>query len=217
MAIRNKDGKPLRLNHPSPLGKTQESIDLSRAILHNFTWDAIKQETEVPPSLPPVQVEKDDMEEFKAALEAVVEETTQTEPPETAQPTIEVVDAEEVPEPTFKKQVLFHCLPGKLVDYEDAFYGDKYSKVEYGKKFVFPGVVIDENDFAIQFWTTDPKQQVTEHSIIYPFAYEIFNNGRTNRVPYDEYRWWRVSKKTKQEDGYLFEATPSLVQPDFSD
>jgi hypothetical protein len=79
--------------------------------------------------------------------------------------------------------------------------------------------MISSTDLSIEFWTSDPKNQITEKSIIYPFSYEVHNQSTDNydRVPYDEYRWWKVSSKERKEEGWLFRAVPSDVQPDFSE
>lgn len=212
MPIRNKDGSSFRLTSPNPLGRSQEVIDLSRAIFHNFKWQEVKSDTEIiiPEPTPVVEI-KPEPEIIKD-----IQQFFTIEPEPVVEPTVVEVKAE-APPPRFKRQVLFHCLPANFVSYQDDLYGDRYRKIEYSKKFVFPGIVIDSSDFMLHFWTTDPNRQITENSIIYPFAYEIQDNGRSHRVPYDEYRWWKVSGSEERDGGFLFEATPSPVQPDFSD
>ena len=75
------------------------------------------------------------------------------------------------------------------------------------------------DDLELEFWTSDPNEQIGLKSIIYPFAYEVYNKDTTryDRVPYDEYRWWIINEKENKEGGWVFYAIPSLDQPDFSD
>jgi hypothetical protein len=121
--------------------------------------------------------------------------------------------------PYIKYKVLCHCLPARLEQRTDSLYGDSWARVKYGAKFVFPCVVTSSSDLSLEFWTSDPKEQVSEKSIVYPFAYEVHNKETESydRVPYDDYRWWRVSSREKKEGGWLFAANPSDLQPDFSD
>ena len=134
---------------------------------------------------------------------------------------IESQDNEEVEYqlPYIKYKVLAHCLPAKIEIKSDNFYGETWQRVKYGKKIVIPFIMISSNDFAIEFWTSDPKNQIEEKSIIYPFCYEVHNaeTDKYDRVPFDEYRWWKVTTKEPKEKGWLFQATPSDFQPDFSD
>jgi hypothetical protein len=112
-----------------------------------------------------------------------------------------------------------HCLPVEIRQSKDKFYGESWQKVKYGKKFIFPSIMISNNDLQMEFWTSDPKNQVSENSIIYPFSYEIYNQETESydKVPFDEYRWWKVTRKEEKENGYLFTTMPSEDHPDFSD
>lgn len=88
-----------------------------------------------------------------------------------------------------------------------------------GKKFIFPLIVTGVDDFQFEFWSSDPNGSISRGTIIYPFAYEIYDKqSRTySQVPYDEYRWWIVMEKTEDEIGYMFKSILSKDQPDFSD
>jgi hypothetical protein len=79
--------------------------------------------------------------------------------------------------------------------------------------------VVSSGDLTLEFWTSDPRDQISEKSVIYPFCYEVHNQNTDShdKVPYDDYRWWRVSEKERKEGGWLFKANPSDFQPDFSD
>jgi hypothetical protein len=218
MAIFNKDGKVYVLEGPNPLVDKQVKWEQSQLIFHNFNWDEVTmkgQHTKKPPKpqperpespLPapiPVPIARDEPKEI------VQEDTSSPAEPK-----------RDFDLPHIKHKVLSYCLPAKVERKTDKLYGESWMKVSYGKKIVFPSVMTDVSDFAIEFWTSDPNEQITEKSIIYPFSYEIHNSstGSYDRVPYDEYRWWKVSEKKKiDEGGWLFRAVPSDSQPDFSD
>lgn len=218
MAIFNKDGKVYILNGPNPLVKKQENWDHSKLVFHNFNWQDVK----IKNSSKPNKI-KSDIETVKKVPISTPEPTSQVlEKKE--QNKQENQENQEVIEKSFdlpyiKYKVLSYCLPAILEKRTDKFYGESWTRIKYGKKFVFPSVVIDASDFSIEFWTSDPRDQITENSIIYPFTYEVHNQQTDSydKVPYDEYRWWKVTEKEKkQEGGWLFKAIPSENQPDFS-
>lgn len=213
MAIFNKDGKVYVLEGPNPLVEKQVKWEPSQMVFHNFKWDEVTMKGQQvkkpvrPPEPPPLEVTpvpmvRNDPEEIKE------EAPTPGEP------------RRDFDLPHIKHKVLSYCLPAKVERKTDKLYGESWMKVSYGKKIVFPSVMTDVTDFRIEFWTSDPNEQITEKSIIYPFVYEVYNaeTGSYDRVPYDEYRWWKVSEKEKiSEGGWLFRAVPSDTQPDFSD
>lgn len=208
MAILSKDGSVYVIRSPNPLVKDQEQWDSSKLVFHNFSWDEIRanaaprmkkrEATRMPDPPPPIPP-----------------------PPETRQETKE----ETLPEektfdlPHIKYKVISHCLPAIVQKKKDSLYGESWERLTYGRKFVFPLIVVESTDFSFDFWTSDPNRQVTERSIIYPFSYEVYNEetGSYDRVPYDEYRWWKVTDKEQKEGGWLFRCVPSETQPDFSD
>lgn len=223
MAIFTKDGKVYVVEGPNPLVKTQASWDPSKLVFHNFSWDDITQEAsrttrqrirrpEPPapaPSIPVVEVQR----------EEIPAEPAPPQPP--AEPAAEETDEGERPFdlPYIKYKVLCHCLPARLEQRTDSLYGDSWGRVKYGAKFVFPCVVTASSDLSLEFWTSDPRGQIAERSIVYPFSYEVHNRETDayDRVPYDDYRWWRVLSKEQKEGGWVFTANPSDFQPDFSD
>lgn len=223
MAIFTKDGKVYVVEGPNPLVKKQESWDPSKLVFHNFEWEDITQEAskttrqrrrspEPPvqvPSIPAVEVRRE---------EAPIEPAP-SQPPDPA--ATQEADGVERPFdlPYIKYKVLCHCLPARLEQRTDSLYGDSWGRVKYGTKFVFPCVVTASSDLSLEFWTSDPRGQITERSIVYPFSYEVHNRETDayDRVPYTEYRWWRVSSKEQKEGGWLLTANPSDFQPDFSD
>ncbi len=120
--------------------------------------------------------------------------------------------------PLLKRKVLMHCLPAIIKTGQDNLYGEKWIKVSYGEKFIFPSVVTKNSDLSLEFWTTDPNSKLENKSIIFPFCYEVYNPRTSNydRVPYDENRWWKISEKVSKDIGWLFIAIPSQDNPDFS-
>lgn len=213
MTIFNKDGKVYVLEGPNPLMEKQVSWDRSKLNFHNFHWNEISIKGGIrPKSTDPKPVLEEPHEDDQPEYE--LEENHDETP---ASPTKQERDFDL---PYIKHKVLSYCLPAKVEIKKDNFYGESWTKVKYGKKMVFPSVMIDVTDFEIEFWTSDPKEQISEKSIIYPFAYEVHNTDTNSydRVPYDEYRWWKVATKEKREEGgWLFTAVPSDSQPDFSD
>lgn len=227
MTIFNKDGKVYILKGPNPLVEKQVSWDPSKLIFHNFDWNEVKiknnsssvpkiktdidvKEKKIPnpePSIPIVTSPTIDKKEEEA------DDQTQTQPKPPSEP------EKSFDLPYIKYKVLSYCLPAKVEHRVDKLYGESWGRIKYDNKIIFPLVMINSTDFAIEFWTSDPKEQITNNSIIYPFSYEVHNQETNNydRVPFDEYRWWKVTEKEKkQEGGWLFKAIPSEIQPDFS-
>jgi hypothetical protein len=213
MILKNKDGSVYILNEPNPLVKNQRSFDANKLIFHNFKWEDIIYSNAIQKSYP--QKQEASKEEKKVKTEEKIQIEQQINENK------ESFNDEEMAYkmPLIKHKVLSYCLPAITKNYKDNLYGESWSKLKYGKKFIFPFVMIENQDLTIQFWTSDPNQQITENSIVYPFSYEIYNSNTNSydRVPYDEYRWWEISKKEIKNGGWIFEAIPSKNQPDFSD
>jgi hypothetical protein len=224
MAIMSKDGSVYVIKSPNPLVKEQEKWDSSKLVFHNFTWDEIRsnaaprmkrQETK---SIPDLSEQRSDPAPLPPKALPKSEEPTKSEeskidatPHQTDEKTFDL--------PNIKYKVISHCLPAIVQKKKDSLYGESWERLTYGRKIVFPLIVVESNDFSFDFWTSDPNGQVTERSIIYPFSYEVYNEntGSYDRVPYDEYRWWKISSKEKKEGGWLFKSVPSETQPDFSE
>lgn len=219
MVLKNKDGSVYVLNEPNPLVKNQRSFDPNKLIFHNFKWDDIIYSQVIPRK-------KEEKKNSSPVINKIPEPIVES--PEASFPLNEInkEHKEEFKEeevayqmPLIKHKVLSYCLPATIKNYKDKLYGESWSKIKYGKKFIFPFVMIENQDLFIQFWTSDPNQQIPENSIVYPFNYEIYNSNTNSydRVPYDEYRWWEIDKKESKNGGWLFHAVPSNNQPDFSD
>lgn len=222
MAIFTKDGKVYIVEGPNPLVQKQVSWDPSKLVFHNLYWQEINQEqskgirkTERKTSIPII--------EPIAPKEEVVTPQTQPTIEEPIQTTEETTHTTEEPRvfdlPYIKYKVLCHCLPAKVEQRTDNLYGESWGRIKYASKFVFPCVVISSSDLEFEFWTSDPRNQISEKSVVYPFSYEVHNQvtDSYDKVPYDDYRWWRISSKESKEGGWLFKSTPSDFQPDFSD
>lgn len=229
MTILDKEGKVYTLVGPNPLVEKQTTWDPSKLVFHNFEWNEIrtsgeqrrrKQTAEPKENAPEERREENPI--LEAPQKTAPEKPIVEEPKEDARQEKvleEQNDGREFDLPYIKYKVLSYCLPANVQKKSDSLYGESWSTLKYGNKFVFPCVMISSTDLSIEFWTSDPKKQITEKSIIYPFSYEVHNQSTDNydRVPYDEYRWWKVSSKERKEEGWLFAAVPSDVQPDFSE
>ena len=219
MVIRKKDGNVYVLEGPNPMVDNQQHWDPNGLVFHNFSWDEIiysrtpsksRHTTSVAVEEPPRK------ERIEPAQEIIEPRQEEVEIPavESPAPTEREFDL-----PYIKYKVLCYCLPAETKVHVDKLYGESWQRVSYGKKFVFPCVVVESGDLSFEFWTSDPNNKVLERSIVYPFSYEVHNlsTDSYDRVPYDEYRWWKVSDRESKEGGWLFRCVPSETQPDFSD
>lgn len=215
MAIFTKDGKVYVLEGPNPLVEKQVPWDPSKLVFHNLSWDEIRTGGKRPPQIKVAEPQKEQKIER-------AEDFTPPPPSDDPVPNEErrqETDDREFELPYIKYKVLCHCLPAKVENRSDPLYGETWSRVTYGMKFIFPCVVISSTDLSLDFWTSDPDGKISERSVIYPFSYEVHNadTDSYDRVPYDHYRWWKIASKEPKEGGWLFSAMPSDMQPDFSD
>lgn len=237
MAIRKKDGNLYILEGPNPLVAEQVAWNPDGLVFHNFSWDEItfskisgaqgkyapREETvKYEPAGKVATREPKDEIVIRYPEEPAKKAPSQEPPaptPEPESPPTATDEPREFDLPYIKYKVLCHCLPAKVKKHVDRLYGESWQKVTYGAKFVFPCVMVDSGDTEISFWTSDPREQIKDKSVIYPFSYEVHNTATDSydRVPYDEYRWWKVSERESKEGGWLFRCVPSELQPDFSD
>lgn len=213
MVIMSKDGSVYVIKSPNPLVKEQEKWDSSKLVFHNFTWDEIRANAAP-------RMKRQEPRKIPDPPKPPLEPTTPA--PKREEPRHEASiqsDEKTFDLPHIKYKVISHCLPAIVQKNKDSLYGESWERLTYGIKMVFPLIVVESNDFSFNFWTSDPNEQITERSIIYPFSYEVYNEetGSHDRVPYDEYRWWKVSSKERKEGGWLFKSAPSETQPDFSE
>ena len=195
MSIKNKDGTVFRLRGPNPLMKKQKNWEEEEEfVLHNCEWD---NETR--------QDEGDvvtDQSDFNVKSDVSLEEPIELEPPEPEpEPEPEPPKPYE-PQKTFQleNKIKIHCLPLVTIEHHDELYNEVRKSQQYGAKFLFEGIIINQNDFSLIFWS-DIKT-IEAGSIVYPQT--------------KEKRWWKVTKKEPKGWGYVFTTMPSDIQPDFS-
>lgn len=221
MAIFTKDGKVYVLEGPNPLVEKQVPWDASKLVFHNLSWDEIRTGGKRPAHSQAVETTKEPKDERTPdnTPPPPTPNNPRTEDSANNEKLRQEEDDREFELPYIKYKVLCHCLPAKVEIRNDPLYGETWSRVTYGRKFVFPCVVISSTDLSLDFWTSDPDGKISERSVIYPFSYEVHNadTDSHDRVPYDDYRWWKIASKEPKEGGWLFSATPSDMQPDFSD
>ena len=228
MTIINKEGNVYLISGPNKLVENQVAWDSKKLIFHNFNWkDELFKNQSRPqspvginkiapqPTEPIFHVEQEKDPEINLKNNEKENEFSKENKDDATQKT----EKQDFELPFIRYKALMHCLPAENKKYSDNFYGEKWSKTFYKKKFIFPAVIISNQDLSMEFWSTDPDNKITENSIVFPFAYEIYNEDtqQYDRVPFDEHRWWLVSSKEVKESGWLFSTVPSSTQPDFSD
>lgn len=222
MAIRKKDGNVYVLEGPNPVVKDQVAWDPDGLVFHNFHWEEFLF-SKVARNRPKPQPKEETPRIQPPPKEEILKAEAPNTPPKEEIARVEAPEPEPSPRefdlPYIKYKVLCYCLPATTKVHVDKLYGESWQKVSYGKKIIFPCVVMDSADMLLEFWTSDPNGQVSEHSIVYPFSYEVHNpvTDSYDRIPYDEYRWWKVSDREPKEGGWLVRCVPSESQPDFSD
>lgn len=230
MIIKKKDGNVYIIKGPNKLAEKQKDWDSSKLVFHNFAWEEIhyknlrnksKIELNKNEIKEPVLIENPVIIEEKTpdVVETPVAVEEKIQIPEIETPKKEEQKVVEENFPKIKYKVLMHCLPAIKNNYKDDFYGDSWYKITYGKKFIFPCIITESLDLSLEFWTSDPNEQIKENSIIFPFCYEVYNENTQSydRVPYDEHRWWKITKKETKTGGWLIKSIPSQENPDFSD
>lgn len=218
MTIKNKDGSVYKINGPNKLAEKQINWNLKNLVFHNFKWQEICFQ-EPPKIINKIKI-KDPEPEFVGEITFIKEKEINQAEEEIVDET-QLKNEEELKqvESIFKYKVLMHCLPAYTETILDEFYGDKKIVVKYKNKFIFSSIVTKNDDLIFEFWTTDPNQQISEKSIVFPFSYEVYNKETKSydKVPFERHRWWKVIEKSKKYKGWLFRAIPSDTQPDFSD
>lgn len=219
MALRKKDGNVYVLEGPNPVVKDQVAWDPEGLVFHNFHWDEFLFSKVAKNRPKPYQPREEVLRIEEPKRDVPKEEPVIPEEPTPKQAETRSDKPREFDLPYIKYKVLCYCLPAATKVHVDRLYGESWQKTTYGKKFVFPCVVVDSTDMALEFWTSDPRSKIEEKSIVYPFSYEVHNvaTDSYDRVPYDEYRWWKVSERESREGGWFFRCVPSESQPDFSD
>ena len=223
MAIKDKNGKVYKLRGPNPLTKDQADWDKGKTKLINLSWQSEIVEDERNPVVAfesnLVKIDEElglqpnaqantavlDPEEF---IKEIQEPEIEPEP----EPELPKPEPEPEPKPLVtdarlariikERGVEYFCAPaiGKKT-HMDSLYGSTYETIQYGDKFVFDAVLIDQSDLQLQFWCVRP---LTIGSIIYR---KIRDGGE---------RWWRIKDIEPKTGGYLVVANVSDTNPDFS-
>lgn len=223
MAIKDRDGKVYVLRGPNPLLNEQQEWDKSRVRFFNigvrvrevindarnpveaFNENVIdigkelnlkKSEPEPRAKIVPA---KKFIEEIQS--EPVIEK--QITPVEEIKPEPIVLNVDQKTARLLKERgVEYYCAPalGRQI-HRDDFYDNSYSTINYGEKFVFDAIIVDESDFELQFWCIKP---ITVDSIVYR---KIQKGGE---------RWWRIKESEPKSGGYLLRAITSDSNPDFT-
>lgn len=179
MAIRDSQGNVYKISGPNPLMKAQNFWDRKKITLINFAFGKSINQTIQNNYEVPIQIKEEIVEEPKITVpikEEIPIRNTEVKPKK-----------DDYLEKKTNKTSLFYCLP--VVNQETS---------EYGNKFSFEGVVIDEGDIQFVFWT---KLQLPKNSIIY---------STVSR------QWWKVDTLTPKNSGFFVMCNISSVSPDFS-
>jgi len=230
MAIKDKEGKIYKLRGPNPLMKNQTDWDKAKLHLINMGWDeeivedarnpikkfetdynVIKIEDELGlvsnevANATAVVPAKDFISEVQETQVPVLTE------PKPVIPVMPEVSREEVPTLNVDAKLArmlrdrgaeYFCAPaiGQKV-HVDSLYGTTYETTQYGDKYLFDAVMVDQSDLELQFWCVRP---VTPKSIVYR---KVQDGGE---------RWWRIKDVEPKTGGYLVIAGVSDTNPDFS-
>jgi hypothetical protein len=116
--------------------------------------------------------------------------------PET--PTVTHLESEEESKP--ENSVKIYCLPAYYETHKDELYDETSVVLKYGSKFLFDGVILEQNDFSITLWAN--IENIEKKSIIYPKTHDK--------------RWWKIIRKEEKSIGHIYVGTPSDIHPDFT-
>ena len=220
MAIKDKEGKVYTLRGPNPLMNDQKEWDKSRIKLFNMR---VRHEEVVTDLRNPVEALNATVADIGQDLKLnakekraktieprkfieEIREMPKEEPPQIfrmPEPETPVLNVDPKMARILKERgVEYYCAPaiGRKT-FTDDFYGSTYDAIEYGDKFVFDAVIIDQSDLELQFWCIKP---VTAQSVVYR---KIKQGGE---------RWWRINDVEQKTGGWLAKAITSDSNPDFS-
>lgn len=179
MTIKNKDGSVYVIRGPNPAMKSQTVWDKTKISLINFNIGK-NVETE-PTNYKPVI-----METPKPIVEKqVIPEPVIVKPidPPVIVPEPKVVET--IKTTKDKRIINMHCLP--------------MTETGYSNKFIFEGVVLQESDMQMMFWT---NVELGIGTIVFP------KNERK--------RWWKIYENQPKNNGWFSICNPSDIQPDLS-
>ena len=217
MPIKDKDGTIYTLRGPDPLFDTQDNWNRDKVTLLNMKWNGIVVEdkkkhsksskplegfnlsTVDEPEIDNVPVQLPKIEEPPKENIAIVRKPVviSEEPPapklppkKVDQTTADLLD---------KHKVMFHCLPIIKVKHHDDLYDADTYTTGFGKKFTFAGIIVEETDLQLLFWT---DREIAEKSVVFPYNRSI--------------RCWRIEKAEPKSGGFMYLGYPSDVSPDWS-
>jgi len=177
-----------------------------KLILHNFNWQSEKS-PDIEPVVPIQTSLKVRPVVIKAKEEPKAPAAVENEMPELSNP-VPVVEEEPKPKTKVNTQniVMFYCQPVEIKESQDDLYGDKVRKIERGKKFTFEGIIIENIDIAMTFWT---NVDIKKNSVVFVAKYR---SGRK----YGEYRWWKIVDSQPKANGTIYKTIPSDYTPEFA-
>ncbi len=178
MAIKDRDGNIYKLKGPNPLMKTQDVWDKKHIKLINF--DTKNETIEEDPKNP--------VKEFEEQIPDISKIMAEPEPP----------TSEDFTKLFERRKVSFLAVQAVEKTYRDELYGSSYSKTEFSEKLNFYGIVTEDSDFTLTFWS---MQEVGVGSIVYPKN--------------DNKRWWLVQQVAEKSGGHLHSCVLSDLNPSF--
>lgn len=207
MAIKNKDGSVFKLRCPNPLMKDMADWDKTKLQLINMEW---KSEVVIDERSPVKEAQENiidigeelNLESISISPQEFIEEIVV---PTVKEPETPVITADSQTAKLLKERgVTYFCAPviGFKVHTDD-LYGESYQTPQYGEKFLFDAIVIEESDMQLQFWCV---RSISKGTIIYRKTTKSMPDGR----------WWRIEKVESKSNGCLCIANISEINPDFS-
>ena len=140
MAIKNPDGTKVNFSSPNPLMKNQEGWSRKeKFICYNCSWGICG-------------LFRQYGSYTQAQDRTICSISAIPTLPEPSESTITDDDTDF----SFLREnaIQIHCLPARYREDKDALYGQRYRTIRYGSKFIFEGIVTEQEDFYIEFWTT---------------------------------------------------------------
>jgi hypothetical protein len=204
MAIKDRDGNIMKIPGPNPIMKNQDFWDQDKITYINLEWkpivvaDNTKSVKTVIEKYHTIFQPEPKIEEEKSNIISMPIKPIQEKPIQPIQPiqekTIQMTKRTE--EIIDHRKIIFHCLPA--ITHKDELYGEE--RTTFGQKFTFEGVIADENDLMMTFWS---KVKIESQSIVFPQSL-----GK---------RWWKVSQSKPDSGGFLSICIVTDINPDFSD
>lgn len=205
MAIKNKDGSAFILRGPNLLMMHQQDWNKSKVRyinMGNWKCDVVEDAQENV-----VTIQKPEEKSVPVTAKQFLEELR----------TIPVTKPEPEPEPESKpeppvnqelknlferKGYKYFCAPAiGTKTHVDSLYGNTYKTTQYGEKYLFDALVMNQNDLELVLWCMN---QIAVNSIVYC---KVKEGGE---------RWWKIRSVEPKNGGYVLSAFPSDVSPDFS-